>query len=182
LKQNYSSVIVAFYPCQQLSKVHWTFWRLNSLILLPQTFFLANSLQLNLNSRVYYLDEEDRLHEIYRYNLDDINYTYKALGNTSSRDFHHTVKYIWERRTDLSTIHINIKYINFYPFTMVKHPQEVQGFLGELFLMVQEKLQFKYHLSEQIDKCWGSLLDNGSYSCMFGKIQQGESNWSIAGK
>jgi hypothetical protein len=143
---------------------------------------MATSLQLNLNSRVYHLDEEEQLHEIYRYNLEDTNYTYKSLGNVKSTDFHQIVKYIWERRTDLSTIHLNIIYVNYHPFTMVNHPQDVKGYLGELFLMVQEKLQFKYSLSEQIDKCWGSLLDNGSYTCMFGKIQKGESNWSIAGK
>jgi hypothetical protein len=56
------------------------------------------------------------------------------------------------------------------------------GYLGELFVNLQEKLQFKFNLSKQIDNCRGVLLGNGSYSCMFGKLQRGESNWAFAGK
>ncbi len=182
MELDHSLVIVAFSPCKQLNNVNWTFWRNNSLILLPQAIFIANSLQLNINSRIYHLDTEEQLHEIYRYNLDDRNYNYKTVGCTNSSDFHQTVKYIWDRRTDLSTIPLNIIYINYYPFTMVKSPQEMKGYLGELFGMLQEKLKFEFDMTEQVDKCWGSLLDNGSYSCMFGKIQRGESNWSIAGR
>ena len=179
---NHSSVIVAFSSCHQLTQVHWTFWRTNSLILLPQTFFIANGLHLNINSRVYNLDGIGQVHEIYRYNLDDSKYTHKALGNTSSPEFHHNLKYIWDRRTDLSTIHINIIYINQDTFTMINPPHEIMGYLGELFVTLQEKLQFKFSLSEHIDQCLGILLDNSSYSCMFGKLQTGESNWSLAGK
>jgi hypothetical protein len=149
---------------------------------LPQTFFIADRLQLNINSRIYNLDAKEQVYEIYRYNLDDSKYTYKALGNTSSPDFHHTVKYIWDRRTNLSTIHLNIIYINLHPFTVINPPQEIMGYLGELFVTLQEKLQFKFSLSEHIDQCLGIFLDNGSYSCMFGKLQTGESNWSLAGK
>jgi hypothetical protein len=65
---------------------------------------------------------------------------------------------------------------------MVKPPQEMIGYLGELFGMLQEKLKFKFEMTEQVDKCWGRMLDNGSYSCMFGNLQRGESNWSIAGR
>jgi hypothetical protein len=54
-------------------KAHWTFWRSNSLLLMPQTFFIAYDLQLNINSRVYSLDEREQVHEIYRYNLDENN-------------------------------------------------------------------------------------------------------------
>ena len=182
MEQHRSLVIVAFLSCQQLSNIHWTFWRNNSLILLPQAIFIADSLQLNINSRVYHLDTQEQLHEIYRYNLDDRNYSYKPVGNKNSTEFHQTVKYIWDRRTDLSTIHLNIIYIHYHPFTMIKPPQEMIGYLGELFNLLQEKLKFKFDVTERVDKCWGRMLDNGSYSCMFGKIQRGESNWSIAGK
>jgi hypothetical protein len=181
MEPNHSSVIVAFSPCHQLTKLHWTFWRTNSLLLLPQTFFIANGLHLNINSRVYNLDAKKQLHEIYRYNLDDSNYTYKALGNANLPEFYSSVKYIWERRTNLKTIHLNIIYITQPRFTMINSPQEITGYFGELFVTLQEKLQFKFSLSEQND-CWGILLDNGSYSCMFGKLQRGESDWSLAGK
>ncbi len=67
MEQNHSLVIVAFSPCKQLNNVHWTFWRNNSLILLPQAIFIANSLQLNINSRVYHLDTEEQLLEIYQF-------------------------------------------------------------------------------------------------------------------
>jgi hypothetical protein len=65
---------------------------------------------------------------------------------------------------------------------MINPPHEIMGYLGELFVTLQEKLQFKFSLSEHIDQCLGIFLDNGSYSCMFGKLQTGESNWSLAGK
>jgi hypothetical protein len=182
MKPTRSSVIVTFSPCYQLSQVHCTFWRTNSLLLLPQTFFIANDLKLNLNSRVYSLDVKEQVHEIYQYNLDDTKYTYKTLGNTNSPEFHQTVKYIWERRTDLSTIHLDIIYITQPQFTMINSAHEITGYLGELFVALQEKFQFQFSLLEQIDQCWGILLGNGSYSCMFGKLQRGESNWSLAGR
>jgi hypothetical protein len=182
MELNESSVIVAFSPCQQLTKAPWTFWRNNSLILLPQTFFIANSLQLNINSRVYHLDAKQQLYEIYRYNLEDTDYAFQAVGDTNSADFHETAKYIWERRTDLSNIHIYVIYINHPPFTMIKSAQDIQGYLGELFVALQEKLQFRFTLSEQVDQCWGIPLDNGSYSCMFGKLQRQENSWAIAGE
>jgi hypothetical protein len=149
---------------------------------LPQTFFIANDLQININSRVYNLDAEEKVHEIFRYNLDDRKYTYKPLGNTSPPDFHQTVKYIWERRTDLSSIQLNVIYINLHSFTMINSQQEITGYIGELFVILQEKFQFKFSLSEQIDQCWGAPSDNGSYSCMFGKLQRGESHWALTGK
>ena len=181
MEPNHSLVIVAFSSCHQLNKIHWTFWRINSLILLPQTLSITNSLQLNINSRVYHLDEQQQLHDIFRYNLEDINYVSKSLGNTNLTNFHDTVNYIWERRTDLSTIHLNIVYIHYPPFTMIKSAQNIKGYLGQLFVMLQEKLQFKFTLSEQENNCWGSLIANGSYSCMFGKLQRGESNWALTG-
>jgi len=181
MDQTQSLVIVAFSPCQQLTQVPWTYWRNNSLILLPQTFFIANSLQLNINSRVYHLDAKQQLYEIYRYNLEDTDYAFQAVGDTNSADFHETAEYIWERRTDLSNIHLDIIYINHPPFTMIKSAQDIQGYLGELFVTLQGKLQFRFTLSEQLNNCWGSLLANGTYSCMFGKLQRQENSWAIAG-
>jgi hypothetical protein len=64
---------------------------------------------------------------------------------------------------------------------MIKSAQNIKGYLGQLFVMLQEKLQFKFTLSEQENNCWGSLIANGSYSCMFGKLQRGESNWALTG-
>ena len=104
MDQNHSSVIFDFSPCEELTKVPWTFWRRNFLFLWPQTQFIASRLQLNLNSRVYSLDEDLLLREIYKYNLDDKNYTYKNVGNTNSKNFLENVKYIWERRSNLSTV------------------------------------------------------------------------------
>ena len=182
MDQTQSLVIVAFSPCQQLTKAPWTFWRNNSLILLPQTFFMANSLQLNINSRVYHLDAKQQLYEIYRYNLEDTDYVFQPVGNTNSTDFHATAKYIWERRTYLSNIHLDIIYINHPPFTMIKSAEDIQGYLGELFVTLQEKLQFRFTLSEQLNNCWGSLLANGTYSCMFGTLQRQENSWAIAGE
>jgi len=180
MEQNHSSVILAFSACtKQLSNLHWTFWRKNSLILLPQTLFIANSLQLNLNSRVYSLDEDLSLHEIYRYNLEDKNYTYTNLGKTNSTDFPENVKYIWERRSNLSTVHLNVLYINYIPYNMIEPPRKPEGYLAELFLILQERLQFKYNLKNCGD-CWGEKLGDGNYTCMYGELQRGKGNWTIA--
>ena len=62
---------------------------------------------------------------------------------------------------------------------MIEPPQNPTGYLSELFLLLQEKLQFKYNLTKHVD-CYGEKLSNGSYSCMYGTLQRGESNWSIA--
>jgi hypothetical protein len=50
---------------------------------MPQTLFIANGLQLNINSRVYSLDEREQVHEIYRYNLDENN----GEGLTARKEF-----------------------------------------------------------------------------------------------
>jgi hypothetical protein len=138
-------------------------------------------LQLRVNSRIYYLDEYQWLHEIYRFNLEDLNYTQFKLGQASSSLLKRNLSYIWERRSNLSTTHLNVIYINYKPFTMItKRPLQIDGYLGELFVLLQEKLKFNFTLTEHEADCWGSNTGNGTYNCMFGKLQSGQSSWSLA--
>ena len=181
IDQNDSTVIVALSSCQQFSKIPATVWKYNILILLPQSHKIAKNLQLTVNSRIYYLDEEHWLHEIYRYNWNDQNYTQIRLGQANSSKFGLNLNYIWERRSNLSNIHLNIIYRNLDPYTNIaKSPLTIKGYLGELFLLLQEKLKFNFTLIDNEDDCWGTDTGNGTYNCMFGKLQRGQSNWSIA--
>ena len=57
---------------------------------------------------------------------------------------------------------------------------KISGYFGELFLLLQDYLQFKFTLVEPTDKKVGSLLGNGSFDGLIGKLQQGEGNWSFS--
>jgi len=153
------NVFVGLTPCMELTFKHWTFWRKNSLFLLPQTISLATELNLNLNSRIYYLDSNFSFFEIYKYQPNDYNFNIRKINDAITPDISKKTKSIWERRSNLSTIHLNINYINNPPYTKKENgSQKVTGFLGEIFYELQENLGFQYTLIDPESNVWVTSL------------------------
>ena len=173
--------MVPLSPCKELSNLNWTFWRSNSIILMPQTKTISASLSINFNSRIYFLNLDNKLFEIYKYNLQDKNHVEKELGSTNLTNFLKAVTYIWDRRANLRNIHLNMIYNDYPPFSIKQNDTRViKGYHGELFHFLQETLQFSYNIFFQEDRAWGTEIKNGTYNGMLGKIQAGYKNWSIA--
>jgi hypothetical protein len=81
--------------------------------------------------------------EIYKYQPKDLKYTIRPIGDVTSPELPNRTQFIWERRSNLSTIHLNINYINNPPYTIIKNSSErVGGFLGEIFYALKENLGF----------------------------------------
>ena len=139
------------------------------------------TLHINLNSRIYFLDIDQKLYEIFKYNLQDQNYVQQEIGFINSTDFINSVNYIWDRRSNLSRIHLNIIYVDYHPFNIKQNDtSKVKGYNGEIFHSLQEKLNFNYNLNIQADKLYGQPDNKGIFTGMFGNIQRGHYNWSIA--
>ena len=165
----------------ELKNLSSTFWRDNSLLLLPQSEAIAKDLQLNIDSRVYNLSADGWISEVYKISVNNVLLTVRSLGNVFDRNFSRNVESIWERRSNLSEIHLNIVYANFSPYVMpADNGKSVTGYHGDLFKMLQEKLKFKFTLIENNTFLHGQNIGNGSYDGMIGMLQRGESNWSLS--
>jgi len=175
-----SKVLVPLSPCEELFQKPWTFWKNNSIILMPQTKSIASHLNMNLNSRIYFLDSDEKLYEVFKYSPQDQDYSSQEIGSTNAKEFLNIVTYIWDRRTDLKSIHLNIVYVDDAPFTIKHNGSQVRGYHGEVFHSLQEKLKFKYSTHFQKDKVFGVIGEDGHYNGMLGKIQRGDANWSIS--
>jgi hypothetical protein len=79
-RSNGTWVFAALAACAQLGKPHWTFWRENALITFPHTSSVLDRLDLNANSRVYHLDADNGLSEVYKLNSTDLNYRKNKIG------------------------------------------------------------------------------------------------------
>jgi hypothetical protein len=175
------NIFVSLSPCKELISKHWTFWRNNSLFLLPETKYIAAKLNLNINSRIYYLDLSLSLFEIFKYQQEDITHVEQKIGNANSTELLSKTGFIWERRSNLTKVCINIIYIEKYPFIIAGNgSQKLKGFLGEIFHTLQENLGFNYVLHCRKDNVYGPLQTKGHYSGLLGDIQMGKSNWSIS--
>ena len=148
---------------------------------MPDTESIAKDLSMHLNSRVYHLDSNFSLYEIFQYQSWNTSYVKQKIGDTSTRDFTKNSDYIWKRRSNLNSTQLAIIYGNYPPLTWKgNNSVDVRGLYGEIFFALQEKLLFQYTIHHQEDNMWGTLQENGSYSGMFGQIQNGKMNWSIA--
>jgi hypothetical protein len=147
----------------------------------PQTEAIASGLNINLNSRIYFLDSNLSLFEIYKFQPEDATYTQLKIGDANSTDLSNKTKFIWERRSNLSKIHLNLTYLQNHPFIMKeKGSLKVDGFFGEIFYILQENLGFHYTLHNLKENIYGSIQVNGSYNGILGEIQKGKINWSIS--
>lgn len=175
------TVFVAMAPCLELAAKDWVFWNYNALILMPNTEGIATDLKMNLNSRIYHLDNNFSLYEIFKYGSLNSSFVQKMIGNTSTTNFVGKSEYIWNRRSNLSNVHLGIIYGGYPPITWKGDSiDDVRGLYGEIFYALQEKLQFQYTMNHQEDNIWGTLQGNGSYSGLFGQMQNEKVNWSIA--
>lgn len=173
-------IFVALSPCNELASKHWTFWKNNALILLPETKSVASELNLNLNSRTYFLDSNHALFELFKYQEQDSRNVDQKIAEVNSTNFL-TTAFIWDRRTNLSGIHLNIVYHNRPPYIIKENStSDLTGIFFEIFLSLHQALAFTFTLIEQDDDVKGSLQSNGSYNGLLGKIQGGMANWSIA--
>ena len=173
--------MVATAPCRGLTVKDWVFWKNNPLILLPHTKGVASDMNINFNSRIYSLDLNYSLFEIFKYHTMSSSYALQYIGNTASSSFVKNAQYIWSRRSNLSDVNLQIIYGGYPPFIWEeKESQNVKGFYGEIFFALHEKLQFQYTLHRQRDNVWGAIQKNGLYTGLFGELQSGRINWSIA--
>jgi hypothetical protein len=178
---NELNIFVSLSPCKELIFKHWAFWRDNSLFPLPETKYIAANLNLNLNSRIYYLDLSLSLFEIFKYRQEDITNVQQRIGNANSTELLSKTGFIWERRLNLTKVCLNIIYLEKYPFIIAENEsQKLKGFFGKIFHTLQENLGFNYVLHHRKDKVYGPLQTNGQYSGLLGDIQMGKSNWSIS--
>ena len=139
------------------------------------------NLQMNLNSRIYFLDTNFTLFEIFKYNLLNQSFVLQKIGDTESKDFIKKSNYIWKRRSNLSSLSLEIIYSEYHPLTLKgNNSYDVRGLYSEIFYALQDKLHFQYTMHHQEDNMWGSPQENGSYSGMLGQIQSGKVNWTIA--
>ena len=180
-KQDFKAVLVGLHPCTELTLINWSHWKNNSLILLPQTQWIAKDLQLNIDSRVYILSNNLQLSEMYKLNPWDKSIHQQAVGFINTTIDLKTIGNIWERRRNLSGMHLNINYVNTEAYSFPNRANsKITGYLGDLFLILQEHLQFDYTITPGLNGIWGSLQTNGTYDGILGMLQNGDSNWSIS--
>ena len=168
-------------PCEGLAAKGWLFWRDNSLILTPHSKDIAPYLSLNYNSRVYFLNSNLSLYEIYKYQRSDKEFVQQKIGEVTSSDIAKEPTYIWERRSNLSSIHLDIVYATYQPLLVNENNNAlaIKGLYADIFFALHQEMGFKYSLHAQEGNVWGFLLGNGSYSGLFGQIQSGKMVWSI---
>ena len=78
-------------------------------------------------------------------------------------------------------MHLKVMYANKLPFVSVdKSSFKVNGLFGNIFLFLQDKLQFGFTLIEQTDKRRGNYYENGSFDGVIGQLQRGEIDWSLS--
>ena len=149
---------------------------------MPAAKIIASRLQMNFNSRIYHLSSNQTLYETFKYRIHDSNIIEQKIGDVYLTDFFAGFSSIWERRSNLSSVHLDIIYVNNPPLITVvlNGTERVSGIFGEIFHTLQEKLKFSYALHLQEDNLWGYVLQNGSYSGLFGQIEKGRAVWSIA--
>ena len=177
--RNDFAVFVAMADCDELGQKKWTFWKDHPLILTTEN--LPSHLDVNCNSRIYHIDSNLSVLETYKHQEHDLNYVVQRVGDARSLDSIAKSGYIWDRRTNLSNVHLNIVYILFPPIIMKQNNSEtITGVYVDLFNALQEKLGFTYSLYQQVNNTFGSLDANGSFDGLFGEIQRGKANWSIA--
>ena len=167
-------------PCHGLAEKEWTFWNKNVLILMPNGDGMVADLQMNLNSRIYYLDSNFSFFEIFKYHPLQLDYVEQKICDSANTDAVKNYDFIWKRRSNLSGLHLQIIYINYPPLVWKgSSSRDVRGLYGEIFYALQEKLHFQYTIHHQEDNQLGTQA-NGSYSGLFGQIQSRKMNWSIA--
>ena len=139
---------------------------------MPAAKIIASRLQMNFNSRIYHLSSNQTLYETFKYRIHDSNIIEQKIGDVYLTDFFAGFSSIWERRSNLSSVHLDIIYVNNPPLITVvlNGTERVSGIFGEIFHTLQEKLKFSYALHFQEDNLWGYVLQNGSYSGLFGQI------------
>ena len=168
-------------PCHGLAEKDWTFWNKNVLILIPNGDGMVADLQMNLNSRIYYLDSNFSFFEIFKYHPLQLDYVEQKICDSANIDADKNYDFIWKRRSNLSGLHVQIIYIHYPPLVWKgSSSRDVRGLYGEIFYALQEKLHFQYTIHHQEDNQLGTHQGNGSYSGLFGQMQNGKVNWSIA--
>ena len=160
----------------EFKEINWTKWKKNPLIILPQTQLLTVQLNLHFSSRVYYLDTDLTLFEVYKTRLEDSMMVKLPVVKLNAPSSHIS---IWDRRTNLSSVHLTVMYFNSYPFVNVSEdPFKIEGFFGEIFSLLQDKLQFQFTLSQLTDD-QGNRLRNQTYNGITKELEAGRANWSI---
>lgn len=138
------SLVFALKPCSFLSTFSSIVWSKTVLILTQGYQAVVPSLNLALNSRVFSMDDNLTLSEFYSLTSNG-NFTARILGSI----LFNNLSSIWQRRSNLSQIHIKVLYSRVPPYLDVynKNNKTVfEGVFGEVFDLLQQKLGFQYTL------------------------------------
>ncbi len=138
------SLVFALKPCGFLSTFSSFVWSKTVLILTQGYQAVVPSLNLALNSRVFSMDNNLTLSEFYSVTSNG-NFTTRILGSI----LFNNLSSIWQRRSNLSQIHIKVLYSRVPPYLDVykKNNKTVfEGVFGKVFDLLQQKLGFQYTL------------------------------------
>ena len=136
------SLVFALKPCSYLSKFPSIFWSSTVLILTQGFQTVVPGLNLALDSRVFSMDDNLTLTEYYSITTSG-NFTTRILGSILSNNLSN----IWQRRSNLSQIHIKVVYSQVPPYLEVykRNNQTVfEGVFGGVFDLLQQKLGFQF--------------------------------------
>jgi hypothetical protein len=136
------TLVFALTPCAFLSKFSSNAWSKTVLILTQGHQTIVPSLKLALDSRVFSMDHNLTLTEYYSATSNG-NFTTRILGSIISNNFSN----IWQRRSNLSLIHIKVLYSQIPPYLEVyqkNHETVFKGVFGGVFDLLQQKLGFQF--------------------------------------
>ncbi len=136
------SLIFALKPCSFLSTFPSIIWSKTVLILTQGYQTIVPSLNLALDSRVFSMDDNLTLTEYYSA-ANNENFTTRILGSILSNNYSN----IWQRRSNLSQIHIKVLYSQVPPYLEVLQRNNrtvFKGVFGGVFDLLQQKLGFQF--------------------------------------
>ena len=111
--------LIAIQSCKELTLLPSQYWKNISIILLPQSHWIAKDLQLNIDSRVYSMDPNQQIYEMYKVNPWDTSIIENKIGQINNSVDLAATKNIWERRSNLSSLHLTIIYADMWPNSAV---------------------------------------------------------------
>ncbi len=137
------SLVFALSPCKYLIEFPSTNWSNTALIFTNGHQSIVPNLSLALDSRVYSMDGNLILTEYYSA-TNNGNLTSRILGSVMNK-----IDFIWQRRSNLSHLHIKAIYSPVPPYLDViqKNNKTIfEGVFGGVFDLLQQKLGFQFTL------------------------------------
>jgi len=140
------SLVFALSPCNFLSEFPSTNWSKTALILTRGHQAVVPNLNLALDSRVYSMDDNLILTEYYSA-TNNGNLITRILGSIMNHNQSSKFDFIWQRRSNLSQLHLKVVYSPVPPHLEVFHKNNKTvfgGVFGGVFHLLEQKLGFQY--------------------------------------